>query len=175
MKGKGIATAFLALGLVLLSGCFVKTVDEMYALPQHSDEYYNLQQAIDAVMAGGASYCAPVSGVNQQSVQLADLDGDGIQELAIGARKDDPFFGKLVFSLYILDENGAPQLLLDSSERNRYYYAGGFCFANQGSSGWNDSFDTTLKLEDGELIDMTYTTEPENYVQMELMPFAQWK
>lgn len=106
---------------------------------------------------------------------IADLDGDGIQELAIGARKDDSFFGKLIFSLYTLDESGAPQLLLDSTERNRYYYAGGFCFANLGSSGWNDSFETTLKLEDRELIDMTYTTNPEDYVQIELTPFAQWK
>ena len=106
---------------------------------------------------------------------IADLDGDGIQELAIGTGKDDPFFGKLIFSLYTLDESGAPKLLLDSTERNRYYYAGGFCFANQCSSGWNDSFETTLKLEDRELIDMTYTTHPEDYVQMELTPFAQWK
>ena len=146
------------------------------------DEYYTaLSGGWDAarMMENGLNYMAADSIFTEPlediGYAIADLDGDGIQELAIGARKDDPFFGKLVFSLYILDENGAPQLLLDSSERNRYYYAGGFCFANQGSSGWNDSFDTTLKLEDGELIDMTYTTEPENFVQMELTPFAQWK
>ena len=78
----------MALGLFMLSGCFVKTVDEMYALPQHSDEYYNLQQAIDAVMTGGASYCAPVSGVNQQSVQLADLDRDGEDEAVVFLKRD---------------------------------------------------------------------------------------
>lgn len=89
MKGKLVAMVLTALCLVLvLSGCFVKTVDEMYALPQHSDEYYNLQQAIDAMMATGASYCAPVSGVNQQSVQLADLDGDGEDEAVVFVKRD---------------------------------------------------------------------------------------
>lgn len=85
---KYLAAAFLALGLFLLSGCFVKTVDEMYALPQHSDEYLNLQKAIDEVMTGGASYCAPVSGMNQQSVQLADLDADGEDEAIVFLKRD---------------------------------------------------------------------------------------
>lgn len=80
----------------------------------------------------------------------------------------------MIFSLYTLDSGGASKLLFDGTERNRYYYAGGFTFANLGSSDWNDSFVTTLKLEDQELIDMTYTTDPADYVQMELTPFSQW-
>ena len=31
-----------------------------------------------------------------------------------------------------------------------------------------------LKLEEGEMIDMTYTTAPADYVQLELTPFSQW-
>lgn len=76
----GVLTLLLAL---VLSGCFVKTVDELYTLPKHSDEYNNLQQAIDQLMAQGAAYSAPVSGANQQSVQLADLDGDGEDEAIV--------------------------------------------------------------------------------------------
>ena len=105
---------------------------------------------------------------------VTDLDEDGTEELVIGSLKDDDFYGKLIFSLYTLDEKGVPWLLFDSTERNRYYYAGGFCFANLGSSGWNSSFVTTLKLEGHEMIDMTYTTDPADYVQMELTPLAQW-
>lgn len=105
---------------------------------------------------------------------VTDLDEDGMEELVIGSLKDDEFYGKLIFSLYTLDEKGVPQLLFDSTERNRYYYAGSFCFANLGSSGWNSSFVTTLKLEGHEMIDMTYTTDPADYVQMELTPLAQW-
>ena len=103
---------------------------------------------------------------------VTDLDEDGMEELVIGSLKDDEFYGKLIFSLYTLDEKGVPQLLFDSTERNRYYYAGSF--ANLGSSGWNSSFVTTLKLEGHEMIDMTYTTDPADYVQMELTPLAQW-
>ena len=76
-----LAVLAAAMSLVL-SGCFVKTVDELYTLPKHSDEYNRLEQAIDQVMSSqNASYAAPVSGMNQQSVQLADLDGDGTEEV----------------------------------------------------------------------------------------------
>ena len=80
MKRMLLAVLAAAMSLVL-SGCFVKTVDELYTLPKHSDEYNRLEQAIDQVMSSqNASYTAPVSGMNQQSVQLADLDGDGMEE-----------------------------------------------------------------------------------------------
>lgn len=80
----GLLGILMLLLTMLLSGCFVKTVDELYTLPKHSDEYNDLQQAIDAVMTqSGAAYCAPVSGANQQSVQLADLDGDGEDEAVV--------------------------------------------------------------------------------------------
>ena len=68
---------------IFLCGCMIKTVDELYTPPKHSDEYNNLQAAIDQLMTQGANYCAPVSGVNQQSVQLADLDGDGEDEAVV--------------------------------------------------------------------------------------------
>ena len=88
MKLRRFSPVLLAGALcLLLSGCFVKTVDELYTLPRHSDEYDNLQMAIDEVMAAdGCSYSAPVSGSNQQSVQLADLDGDGEEEAIVFAR-----------------------------------------------------------------------------------------
>ena len=83
-----ILPAALALLLsCVCSGCISKTVDELYALPKHSDEYYELQKAIDAVMTDGVQYAAPVSGMNQQSVQLADLDGDGVDEAVVFLRK----------------------------------------------------------------------------------------
>ena len=46
MRRKKLALLSLAaLFCLLLSGCFVKTVDELYTLPRHSDEYDNLQKA----------------------------------------------------------------------------------------------------------------------------------
>ena len=103
-----------------------------------------------------------------------DLDGDGTPEFAIGTLSGDEFYGKLIFALYTQDENGNAVQLFSSIERNRYYYAGGIRFANIGSSAFDDSFVTTLKLEGEGLVDMTYTTDPKDYVQMQLTPLAQW-
>jgi len=69
---------------LLLSGCAMRTVEEMYALPRRSEEYNHLQSAIDAAM-DGLSYSAPISGENQQTVQSADLDGDGVDECLVFA------------------------------------------------------------------------------------------
>lgn len=144
-------------------------------------EYYTaLDEGWDAaqVMEAGLNYMVADSHhgnpLEEIGYTVTDLDGDGTEELAIGSMAEDEFFGKMVFSLYTLNSDGVPELLFDSTERNRYYYAGGFHFANLGSSDWNESFVTTLKLEDKEMIDMTYTTDPADYVQMELTPFSQW-
>ena len=103
-----------------------------------------------------------------------DLDGDGVPEFVIGTLSGDEFYGKLILALYTQDENGHAVQHFSSTERNRYYYAGGIRFANIGSSGADSSYVTTLKLEDESLVDMTYTTDPADYVQMELTPLAQW-
>ena len=63
----------------------MRTVQEFYRLPKRSEEYNNLQSAIDAVMHG-LEYCAPLSGEHPQTVQMADLDGDGIQEYLLFAK-----------------------------------------------------------------------------------------
>ena len=67
--------------LLVLSGCmFNASPEDMYELPQLPDEYNALRQEIDEILAGGAEYAAPTSGTNVQSVQLVDLDGDGVEE-----------------------------------------------------------------------------------------------
>lgn len=69
---------------MLISGCAVLTVDEMYTPPKRSAEYQDLQNAIDAAMPD-LEYRAPLSGENQQTVQMADLDGDGEEEYLLFA------------------------------------------------------------------------------------------
>lgn len=51
-KRAGACAGLAAALTLLLSGCFVKTVDELYTLPRHSDEYDRLELAIDAVLSG---------------------------------------------------------------------------------------------------------------------------
>lgn len=74
----------LALGLLialLLCGCGrIGSIDELFRLPQLSDEYLDLQRTIDEILGGGAVFAAPTGGTHRQSVQLYDLDGDGVTE-----------------------------------------------------------------------------------------------
>lgn len=75
----------LLLAIMLLSGCGMRTVHELYQLPKRSEEHNNLQSAIDSVM-GGLEYCAPLFGQHLQTVQMADLDGDGVPEYLLFAK-----------------------------------------------------------------------------------------
>lgn len=85
-----ISRRFLALCLTaaLLTGCSAQTVEEMYCLPKRSEAEGNLQSAIDSAMTG-LSYSAPLTGENQQTVQMADLDGDGTVEYLLFAKGTD--------------------------------------------------------------------------------------
>ena len=69
----------------LLSGCSMRTVDEMYRLPRRSETDNHLQSAIDIAMED-LNFAAPIAGENQQTVQMADLDGDGSLEYIVFAR-----------------------------------------------------------------------------------------
>lgn len=104
---------------------------------------------------------------------VEDLDDNGIPELAIGTISGDDFYGKMIFVLYTVDSGGETVPIFSSMERDRYYYAGGNRFANLGSSSAADSFVTTLKLEGEGLVDMTFTTDPAEYVQMELVSITE--
>ena len=133
-------------------------------------EGWNGQQLVDA----GLNIMIRDVPLEAVGYAVDDLDDDGIPELAIGTLSGDEFYGKLIFELYTLDDYGDPVQVFSSVERNRYYYAGGTRFANIGSSGADSSYVTTLKLEGEGLVDMTYTTDPADYVQMELTTLAQW-
>lgn len=84
MRTKLKCVLVLLAAVLLLSGCML-TVDEMYRLPKRSDAYNDLQSSIDSAMAG-LSYCAPLTGENQQTVQMVDLDGDGTEEYLLFAK-----------------------------------------------------------------------------------------
>lgn len=102
----GRRTSFIALlcGLVfllLLTGCS-RAADELYALPKQSDAYYELQSAMDLALPVGASYSGPLTGSNQQAVQLADLDGDGQEEAIVFMKVP----GEKPLKAYIFDRIG---------------------------------------------------------------------
>ena len=78
---KWTVAVLAALACTVLSGCFLSSpIDELYQLPQLPQEYTALSEEINAVLAGGAEYAAPISGSNLQPVQMVDIDGDGKEE-----------------------------------------------------------------------------------------------
>lgn len=91
---------------LILGGCSMMTVDQMYSPPKRSQMYNDLQLAIDGAMTD-LSYCAPLAGEHQQPVQMADLDGNGVDECLLFAKsnKERPL-RILVFQ----NENGAYRL-----------------------------------------------------------------
>lgn len=84
VQKKWIIQMLLATAL-LLCGCTANTVEDMYAPPRRSEAFNELQIAIDRAMID-MDYAAPVSGENRQTVQMSDLDGDGVEEYILFAR-----------------------------------------------------------------------------------------
>lgn len=97
----------LILTALLCSGCAMRTIAEMYSLPKRSEAYDNLQSAIDIAMAG-LEYSAPVSGENQQAVQMADLNGDGVEEYLVFCKGA---FDKPMQILVFTQKNGTVEIM----------------------------------------------------------------
>ena len=75
----------LLVAILLLTGCNISTVKDLYCLPKRSEAYNNLQSLVDEAMVG-REFSAPVSGEHQQTVQMADLNGDGQDEYLLFAK-----------------------------------------------------------------------------------------
>lgn len=100
MKKRISLLAAATVTALLFTGCALRTVDQMYVLPKRSEEYKDLQSAIDMAMYG-MEYCAPLSGENQQTVQMADLNGDGQDEYLVFAKGTS----EKPLSILIFDQN----------------------------------------------------------------------
>ncbi len=78
------AVMVLAALLLTLGGCSSSGgIDQYFSLPQPAEEYLQLQELIDQEISSGSEYAAPVRGSFRQSVQLTDLDGDGVDEALV--------------------------------------------------------------------------------------------
>ena len=103
MKKRIILLMIAIMTALLFTGCAMRTVEEMYALPRRSDEFKEMQSAIDTAMYG-MTYASPQSGENQQTVQMADLDGDGADEILVFAKGASQ--KPLQILIFKQDENG---------------------------------------------------------------------
>ena len=74
MKKRALLLCALAAALLILGGCTVSSIDELYSLPRPQEEFLQLQELIDNEISRGSEYSAPTVGAIRQTVRLADLD-----------------------------------------------------------------------------------------------------
>ena len=88
------------LSLLLLGGCTFPSGDDLLAAPRPSTNYQSLQSELEHLLASGVSYTAPTEGENRSSVQLTDLDGDGVDE-AVAFFRGSTSATSNTFSVYV--------------------------------------------------------------------------
>lgn len=104
---------FILSAALLLSGCTMRTVGQMYKLPRRSEDYNNLQSAINSAMSG-LEYSAPPAGENRQTVHIADLDGDEDPEYLVFAKGN----AELPLRILIFNEVNETFVHIDTIESN---------------------------------------------------------
>ena len=98
--------------ILLLSGCSFRTVNDLYSLPKRSEGYTNLQSEMESAMSGW-EYAAPLSGEHQQTLQTADLDGDGYNEYLLFAKSNS---AEEPLRIFIFSGDGEEYWLQDTIE-----------------------------------------------------------
>jgi len=90
MKRKWLRLMLLTGLMLLLSGCLFRSPSDLYLQPEKSAGYEKLNKAIADIKTGleaefGTSVenAVIVSGDNTATIQLQDLDGDGVRESAV--------------------------------------------------------------------------------------------
>lgn len=90
--------------LLLLGGCMFRSPESLYRLPKLPEEYSDLQGKLTGLLSSGLTYASPVSGSNTQSIQLQDLDGDGVDEAVVFLR-DTSSTAEKPLKIYIFRQN----------------------------------------------------------------------
>lgn len=97
--------------LLLLTGCGLRSGDELYALPKTSMEYESLQRGLQQLLDSGLEYVSPLSGANTQPVQDVDLNGDGIGEAVAFFRDNSAQEASLLVYLFAQNEEGEYEVM----------------------------------------------------------------
>lgn len=94
-----------------LTGCMGGDAGEMFALPNPPEDYRNLNAKLSEVRTAiGGESIAPQSGTNTQTVQLQDLDADGVLESAVAFFRVPGAEKPLKIYIFKLQEDGSYQV-----------------------------------------------------------------
>lgn len=104
------ALLFVLVMVFALTGCMTANVEELYSLPRMSEEYVQLQELIVQRIDAGGEYAAPLGGSHRQSIQLQDLNGDGVAE-AVAFLADEDHTPTVC--IYRMDGEGNYYLFVD--------------------------------------------------------------
>ena len=74
---------------MLLSGCFMASVEDLLRAPKPPEAYVELAPAISELLVGGYRYSPPLAGQNRQQIQMPDLGGNGAEEALVFLGRDD--------------------------------------------------------------------------------------
>ncbi len=113
MSRKKLIFFLLFVVAILFTGCNMRTIDQMYCLPKRSEDYLNLQSAMDSAMVG-LEYHAPIAGENRQPVQMVDLNGDDREECLVFAKGS----GEKPLKILIFSQVNNAFTLVDTLENN---------------------------------------------------------
>lgn len=83
-----------------LTGCTFPSGDELFAAPKPSANYQSLQIELEKQLSSGVTYTSPTGGESRSSIQLVDLDNDGIEE-AIAFFRGTSSTARNAFKVYI--------------------------------------------------------------------------
>lgn len=86
--------------LFFLTGCTYQMGDGLLSLPRLPEEYVGLQKLYDEILDSGASHVSAKTGSNRQSVQLADLDVDGENEVISFFKNQNGTFSVYIHQKY---------------------------------------------------------------------------
>ena len=76
---KGALLAALLVLVLGLCGCSLETsAENLFTLPKVPVEYAGLSEKLNTYLENGYEYVAPTGGNNIQSLQMIDMDGDGV-------------------------------------------------------------------------------------------------
>ncbi len=126
-------------------------------------EEWEKQKLSDGGFSILAAYCYGEDILEKIGYSFLDLDGDGIDELLIGAIGGDDFIRQQIFELYCL-KNGMPAQVFAGQERDRYYLCqdgGSYIIINEGSSSASNSEWSCNVLKEGKLVSVqTIISDP---------------
>lgn len=112
--------AILFICLFVFGSCGSSTSSDMFALPEMPEMQKALIDTVDSVRGGGFDYAEPKSGLNRQSLQLMDLDGDGEDE-GIAFLRDVTDTYKTFIYVFEKNKNGFTLFdIIEGSENELY-------------------------------------------------------